>query len=37
MKLRAANPTYPDIIPRDSQTVQVWGVVRGCVKLFATS
>ena len=36
-KLQAANPTYPDIIPRDSQTVQVWGVVRGCVKLFATS
>ena len=37
MKLRAANPACPDVIPRDSQTVQVWGVVRGCVKLFATS
>lgn len=37
MKLRAANPTYPDIIPRDSQTVVVWGVVTGCVKLFATA
>lgn len=37
IKLRAANPTYPDIIPRDSQTIEVWGVVRGCVKIFATS
>ena len=37
VKLRAANPTYPDIIPRDSQTIEVWGVVRGCVKLFPTS
>ncbi len=36
IKLRAANPTYPDIIPRDSQTIEVWGVVIGCVKLFLT-
>ena len=36
MKLRAANPTYPDIVPRDSQTIEVWGVVRGCLKLFVT-
>ena len=36
IKLRAANPTYPDIIPRDSQTIVVWGVVSGCVKLFPT-
>lgn len=34
VKLRAANPTYPDIIPKDAQTLVVWGVVRGCVKLF---
>jgi DNA polymerase V len=27
MKLRAENPTYPDIIPKDGQTVEVWGVV----------
>lgn len=27
MKLRAENPTYPDIIPRDGQTVEIWGVV----------
>jgi DNA polymerase V len=37
VKLKAANPTYPDIVPRDSQTIEVWGVVRGCVKIFATS
>ena len=37
IKLRAANPTYPDIVPRDSQTIEVWGVVSGCVKLFPTS
>ncbi len=37
IKLKAANPTYPDIVPRDSQTIEVWGVVRGCVKLFITS
>lgn len=36
VKLRAANPTYPDIIPKDGQTLVVWGVVRGCVKLFPT-
>ncbi len=36
IKLRPANPTYPDIIPRDSQTIEVWGVVSGCVKLFPT-
>jgi len=27
MKLRAENPTYPDIVPRDGQTVEIWGVV----------
>lgn len=36
VKLRAANPTYPEIIPKDGQTLVVWGVVRGCVKLFPT-
>jgi DNA polymerase V len=33
-KLQAANPTYPDIIPKDGETIQVWGVVTGCIKLF---
>lgn len=27
MRLKAENPTYPDIEPRDGQSVEVWGVV----------
>jgi DNA polymerase V len=27
IKLQATNPTYPDIEPREGQTLQVWGVV----------
>lgn len=34
MRLKAANVTFPDIIPRDGQTVEVWGVVTACVKEF---
>lgn len=34
MKLRAANPSYPDILPRDGQTIEVWGVVTACIKRF---
>jgi DNA polymerase V len=26
-RLKAANPTYPDIVPQDGQTLDVWGVV----------
>lgn len=33
-KLRAANPTYPDIVPRDGQMVEVWGVVTASIKRF---
>jgi DNA polymerase V len=36
VKLRAANPGYPDILPVDSQTVEVWGVVTASIKQFAT-
>jgi DNA polymerase V len=32
VKLQAANPTYPDIVPRDGQTIEVWGVVRAAIK-----
>lgn len=32
LKLQAANPTYPDILPRDGQTVEVWGVVTNAIK-----
>lgn len=27
MRLRPENPTYPDIVPREGQQVEVWGVV----------
>ncbi|WP_242421371.1 translesion error-prone DNA polymerase V autoproteolytic subunit [Acidovorax sp. Root267] len=36
VKLKAANPTFPDIVPRDGQTIEVWGVVTACVKRFIT-
>ena len=32
IKLKAANPTYPDILPRDGQTIEVWGVVTNAIK-----
>jgi DNA polymerase V len=32
MKLKAANPCYPDIVPRDGQSVEVWGVVLHAIK-----
>jgi DNA polymerase V len=31
-KLQAANPTHPDIVPVDGQTVEVWGVVTNVIK-----
>lgn len=31
-KLKAANPTYPDIVPREGQTVEIWGVVTFALK-----
>lgn len=34
MRLKAANPTFPDIVPKDGQTVEVWGVVTFCIKSF---
>lgn len=27
VKLKAENPTYPDIVPREGQVVEIWGVV----------
>ena len=32
IKLQATNPTYPDIEPREGQTLQVWGVVTTAIK-----
>lgn len=36
LKLKAANPTYPDIVPSECQTVEVWGVATSCIKRFST-
>lgn len=32
VKLKAANPSYPDIVPRDGQVIEVWGVVTASIK-----
>lgn len=34
IKLKAANPTYPDIVPKDGQTIEIWGVVTSTIKQF---
>ena len=36
MKLKAANPTFADISPRNGQTVEIWGVVVAAIKQFRT-
>lgn len=35
VKLRAANVTFPDIVPKDGQTIEIWGVVRSTIKQFS--
>ena len=35
VKLLAGNPTYPPIIPKDGQSLVVWGVVTSSIKRFA--
>lgn len=32
IKLKAANPSYPDIVPKEGQVVEVWGVVTASIK-----
>lgn len=34
MRLKAANPTFPDIVPKEGQTIEVWGVVTSGIKRF---
>lgn len=34
IKLKAANPTFADIVPKDGQTIEIWGVVTSCIKQF---
>lgn len=36
MKLKAANPTYPDINPKEGQEVEIWGVVIASIRQFPT-
>ena len=36
VKLRAANVTFPEIVPKDGQTIEVWGVVTATIKRFTT-
>lgn len=35
IRLKAANPTFPDIVPKEGQTIEVWGVVTCSIKQFA--
>ena len=35
VRLKAANPTFPDIEPKEDQTIEVWGVVSFCIKRFS--
>ncbi len=34
IKLKAANPTFPDIVPKEGQTIEIWGVVTSSIKQF---
>jgi DNA polymerase V len=34
IKLKAANPTFADITPKDGQTLEIWGVVIAAIKQF---
>jgi len=36
IKLKAANPTFADITPKDGQEIVVWGVVTATIKQFGT-
>lgn len=34
VKLQPANATFPDIIPKEGQTIEIWGVVTSSIKKF---
>jgi DNA polymerase V len=34
VRLKAANPTFPDIVPREGQVLEIWGVVTASIKQF---
>ena len=35
VRLQAGNPTFPDIVPREGQTIEIWGVVTTSIKQFS--
>jgi len=35
IKLKAGNPTYPDIVPKEGQIMEIWGVVTSSIKQFS--
>ena len=36
LRLQAAHPDYPDIVPKDGQSVDIWGVVIATIHQHAT-
>jgi DNA polymerase V len=34
VRLKPANPTFPDIVPREDQSLEIWGVVTASIKRF---
>ena len=34
VKLQAAHPAYPEIVPADGQTLEIWGVVTAAIHQF---
>jgi len=36
VKLKPANVTFPEITPKDGQTLEVWGVVTSAIKRFVS-
>ena len=35
IKLKSGNPTFPDIVPKEGQTLSIWGVVITSITRFA--
>jgi DNA polymerase V len=36
LRLKPENPTYPDLVPREGQSVDIWGVVVACIHQYVT-
>lgn len=34
IKLKAGNPTFPDIVPKEAETLEIFGVVTNSIKCF---